>query len=110
MRNSCKFADEWHVNLPAFARKNTCNLQAKLAAIAHKITRNCRQKYSQLNTKLRAVSGKNTRNCRQSAINPRVNSPSNCRLVSLHLAKEVSRNLRALLHAIVCILRDRHAE
>ena len=39
MRNSCKFAREWHSNLPAFGGKNTNNLQVKTLAIAGKNTR-----------------------------------------------------------------------
>ena len=77
MRNSCKFARDWHAKLSAFASKNTCNLQAKIHAIADNLP---------------SHSG--------------LNSPANCRQVSLHPASEVTRNLRAFLGAVVCILSE----
>ena len=58
MRNSCKFVHDWHEKLPAFASKNTSNLQAKIPAIAGKNTRHCRQK-------IPAIASKNTCNCRR---------------------------------------------
>ena len=66
--------------------KTTCNLQAKIPAIAGKKTNNCtqnylqlhakktgnrRQKYLQMHTKVPVIAGQSTRNCRQSAITPR---------------------------------------
>ena len=101
--------------------------------LACKIACFCRQKYMQLTGKNTGIAGKNTRqtqakisanagkipaqsqakktcnstqNYLQSATTPRVNSPANCRQVSLHHAGEVTCNLRALLTAIACILRE----
>ena len=83
----------------AIAGKNTRQTQAKITANAGK--------------NIRTIAGKKpgipriiTCNCRQSAITPRVNSPANCSYVSLHHAGEVTCNLRALLSAIACILRE----
>ena len=82
MRNSYKFARDWHAKLPALAGNNSCNLQAKVPAIAFKNTPNrrkkYRQKYRQLQTKITAIAGKN-RFGRQSATTPRVKSPAKIR-------------------------------
>ena len=40
MRNSCKFARDYHAKLPASGGKYTCNLQAKTLESQVKITAN----------------------------------------------------------------------
>ena len=55
MRNSCKFAPDYHAKLPASAGKNTCNLQAK--ALESQVTNNTRQTQAEIT----ANAGKNTR-------------------------------------------------
>ena len=55
MRNSCKFARDYHAKLPAFVGKKTCNLQAKTLESQVKIPAKRRQKYPQLHAKLHAI-------------------------------------------------------
>ena len=65
MRNSCKFACDWHAKLPAFAGKNTRNLQAKAPTVAGKKCPQAQAKKPQLQAKILAIAHKNTHNCRQ---------------------------------------------
>ena len=81
------------------AGKNTHQTQAKITATQEKLP-------AQSQAKKLAIPRRITGNCRQSAIIPRVNSPANCRYVSLHHAGEITGNLRALLSAIACTLRE----
>ena len=91
-----------HANLPASAGKNTWNLQAKTLESQVKIpakrrqkTCNSAQNYLQLQTICYHIAGKFTYKLQVS---------------SLHHAGEVTCNLRALLSAIACILREVLAE
>ena len=57
MRNSCKFARDWHAKLPVSAGKNTCNLQAKTLESQVKLPAQSQAKNLQFHTELPAIAG-----------------------------------------------------
>ena len=92
MRNSSKFVRDQQKYMQfagkstRIAGKNTRQTQAKITANARKNTR--------------TIAGKNTCNSTHNHLQLQVSQPS------LHPAGEVTCNLRALLSAIACILRE----
>ena len=93
------------------AGKNTRNhkqkhpkSQVKYLQTADKNTLNCRQKYPQLQAKIISVARKIPAIASNTAITQR--TKFTCKLqVRVHPTGEVTRNLRASLRSVACILR-----
>ena len=77
-------------------------LACKTAYFCKQKHANRTQKYTPLHAKIHTVTG-------NSSITSQPNSPANCRQVSLHPADEVTRNLRALIRAVV-VLHANHSK